>query len=155
MTTISKPRAWWKQFTAIFTVWDEFHSFNLPVYVVWEHGMQTSSNNIVLPQKNSNLAIFHCSPFRTLCIAFEVLQGLQYLSEHGIVHRALSPNNILMDGEVSLAIGLLLCIIHGGQRPEEKPEAVMWTILISPPPHLLFTGSPQFMRHNWAQIFCC
>ncbi|ETE58473.1 TBC domain-containing protein kinase-like protein, partial [Ophiophagus hannah] len=35
----------------------------------------------------------------TLSIAFEVLQGLQYLSEHGIVHRALSPHNILMDGE--------------------------------------------------------
>ncbi|KAL7982053.1 hypothetical protein Chor_001110, partial [Crotalus horridus] len=49
--------------------------------------------------KNSNLAIFHCSPFRTLCIAFEVLQGLQNLNEHGIVHRALSPHNILMDGE--------------------------------------------------------
>ncbi|XP_026524440.1 TBC domain-containing protein kinase-like protein isoform X1 [Notechis scutatus] len=39
------------------------------------------------------------SPFRTLSIAFEVLQGLQYLNEHGIVHRALSPHNILMDGE--------------------------------------------------------
>ncbi|XP_061441452.1 TBC domain-containing protein kinase-like protein isoform X4 [Rhineura floridana] len=45
------------------------------------------------------------SSFRVLCIAFEVLQGLQYMNKHGIVHRALSPHSILMDqeGHIKLA----------------------------------------------------
>ncbi|XP_021101110.1 TBC domain-containing protein kinase-like protein isoform X4 [Heterocephalus glaber] len=42
---------------------------------------------------------------KVLCIAFEVLQGLQYMNKHGIVHRALSPHNILLDrkGHIKLA----------------------------------------------------
>ncbi|KAM6313639.1 TBC domain-containing protein kinase-like protein isoform 2-T2 [Aegotheles albertisi] len=42
---------------------------------------------------------------RILCIAYEVLQGLQYMNKHGMVHRALSPCNILLDrkGHVKLA----------------------------------------------------
>ncbi|NWR72541.1 TBCK protein, partial [Centropus unirufus] len=45
------------------------------------------------------------SSSRILCIAYEVLQGLQYMNEHGMVHRALSPSNILLDrkGHVKLA----------------------------------------------------
>ncbi|CAH6789052.1 Tbck [Phodopus roborovskii] len=48
--------------------------------------------------------------------AFEVLQGLQYLNKHGIVHRALSPHNILLDrkGHVKLAkFGLYHMTAHG------------------------------------------
>ncbi|KAK4818385.1 hypothetical protein QYF61_012064 [Mycteria americana] len=42
---------------------------------------------------------------RILCIAYEVLEGLQYMNKHGMVHRALSPCNILLDrkGHVKLA----------------------------------------------------
>ncbi|KAH0615901.1 hypothetical protein JD844_026521 [Phrynosoma platyrhinos] len=49
--------------------------------------------------------IFCCSSFKVLSIAFEVLQGLQYMNKHGIVHRALAPRNILMDqeGHIKLA----------------------------------------------------
>ncbi|RLW09181.1 hypothetical protein DV515_00002571 [Chloebia gouldiae] len=45
------------------------------------------------------------SSSRILCIAYEVLQGLQYMNKHGMVHRALSPCNILLDrkGHVKLA----------------------------------------------------
>uniref|UniRef100_A0A8C9FAL1 TBC1 domain containing kinase n=1 Tax=Pavo cristatus TaxID=9049 RepID=A0A8C9FAL1_PAVCR len=45
------------------------------------------------------------SSSRILCIAYEVLQGLQYMNKHGMVHRALSPRNILLDrkGHVKLA----------------------------------------------------
>lgn len=43
---------------------------------------------------------FLCSSSTVLCIAFEVLQGLQYMNKHGIVHRALSPHNILLDRKV-------------------------------------------------------
>ena len=43
---------------------------------------------------------FLCSYPKVLCIAFEVLQGLQYMNKHGIVHRALSPHNILLDRKV-------------------------------------------------------
>ncbi|KAI2535465.1 TBCK isoform 3, partial [Pan troglodytes] len=51
-----------------------------------------------------------------LCIAFEVLQGLQYMNKHGIVHRALSPHNILLDrkGHIKLAkFGLYHMTAHG------------------------------------------
>lgn len=53
---------------------------------------------------------------KVLCIAFEVLQGLQYMNKHGIVHRALSPHNILLDrkGHVKLAkFGLYHMTAHG------------------------------------------
>ncbi|KAK2493702.1 hypothetical protein MC885_006470, partial [Smutsia gigantea] len=53
---------------------------------------------------------------KVLCIAFEVLQGLQYMNKHGIVHRALSPRNILLDrkGHVKLAkFGLYHMTAHG------------------------------------------
>uniref|UniRef100_A0A8B9IT62 TBC1 domain containing kinase n=1 Tax=Amazona collaria TaxID=241587 RepID=A0A8B9IT62_9PSIT len=45
------------------------------------------------------------SSSRILCTAYEVLQGLQYMNKHGMVHRALSPCNILLDrkGHVKLA----------------------------------------------------
>ncbi|KFZ49166.1 TBC domain-containing protein kinase-like, partial [Podiceps cristatus] len=45
------------------------------------------------------------SSSKILCIAYEVLQGLQYMNKHGMVHRALSPCNILLDrkGHVKLA----------------------------------------------------
>uniref|UniRef100_A0A803YJY0 TBC1 domain containing kinase n=1 Tax=Meleagris gallopavo TaxID=9103 RepID=A0A803YJY0_MELGA len=48
---------------------------------------------------------FVFSSSRILCIAYEVLQGLQYMNKHGMVHRALSPRNILLDrkGHVKLA----------------------------------------------------
>ncbi|XP_025064582.1 TBC domain-containing protein kinase-like protein isoform X5 [Alligator sinensis] len=53
---------------------------------------------------------------RILCIAFEVLQGLQYMNKYGMVHRALSPHNILLDrkGHVKLAkFGLYHMTAHG------------------------------------------
>ncbi|XP_004612753.2 TBC domain-containing protein kinase-like protein [Sorex araneus] len=53
---------------------------------------------------------------KVLCIAFEVLQGLQYMNKHGMVHRALSPHNILLDrkGHVKLAkFGLYHMTAHG------------------------------------------
>uniref|UniRef100_A0A8C3T4W4 TBC domain-containing protein kinase-like protein n=1 Tax=Chelydra serpentina TaxID=8475 RepID=A0A8C3T4W4_CHESE len=53
---------------------------------------------------------------RILHIAFEVLQGLQYMNKHGMVHRALSPHNILLDqeGHVKLAkFGLYHMTAHG------------------------------------------
>ncbi|MBZ3886007.1 TBC domain-containing protein kinase-like protein [Sciurus carolinensis] len=66
---------------------------------------------------------------KVLCIAFEVLQGLQYMNKHGIVHRALSPHNILLDrkGHIKLAkFGLYHMTAHGddvdfpiGPTPDE------------------------------------
>ncbi|KAK2116080.1 hypothetical protein P7K49_006706 [Saguinus oedipus] len=63
---------------------------------------------------NNPYFIKSCST--VLCIAFEVLQGLQYMNKHGIVHRALSPHNILLDrkGHIKLAkFGLYHMTAHG------------------------------------------
>ncbi|XP_074128936.1 TBC domain-containing protein kinase-like protein isoform X2 [Sminthopsis crassicaudata] len=56
------------------------------------------------------------SPLKVLCIAFEVLQGLQYMNQHGMVHRALSPHNILLDQEEHIKLakfGLYHMTAHG------------------------------------------
>ncbi|KAM4808871.1 TBC domain-containing protein kinase-like protein isoform 2-T2 [Rhinophrynus dorsalis] len=39
------------------------------------------------------------SPSKILRLAFEALQGIEYMNHHGMVHRALAPHNILLDGE--------------------------------------------------------
>lgn len=40
------------------------------------------------------------SPEKVLQVAYEVLEGLEFMNKHGMVHRALSPNNVLLDREV-------------------------------------------------------
>ncbi|XP_043969124.1 TBC domain-containing protein kinase-like protein isoform X1 [Gambusia affinis] len=57
------------------------------------------------------------SPEKVLQVAYEVLEGLDFMNKHGLVHRALSPNNILLDckGNVKLAkFGLYHMTDHGG-----------------------------------------
>ncbi|KAM3865081.1 TBC domain-containing protein kinase-like protein isoform 2-T2 [Diretmus argenteus] len=56
------------------------------------------------------------SPEKVLQIAYEVLEGLEFMNTHGMVHRALSTHNILMDckGNVKLAkFGLYHMTDHG------------------------------------------
>ncbi|XP_061736306.1 TBC domain-containing protein kinase-like protein [Nerophis ophidion] len=56
------------------------------------------------------------SPERVLQLAYEVLEGLAYMNKHGMVHRALSVNNVLLDreGNVKLAkFGLYHMTDHG------------------------------------------
>uniref|UniRef100_A0A3Q4H487 TBC domain-containing protein kinase-like protein n=1 Tax=Neolamprologus brichardi TaxID=32507 RepID=A0A3Q4H487_NEOBR len=51
-----------------------------------------------------------------LQIAYEVLEGLEFMNKNGLVHRALGPNNVLMDckGNVKLAkFGLYHMTDHG------------------------------------------
>ena len=36
-----------------------------------------------------------------LQLAYDVLDGLRYMNEHGLVHRCLAPENLLVDAEVS------------------------------------------------------
>ncbi|XP_072112497.1 TBC domain-containing protein kinase-like protein [Mobula birostris] len=45
------------------------------------------------------------SPGRVLQIAFEVLEGLEYMNRYGMVHRALAPHNILLDSEGHIKLG--------------------------------------------------
>uniref|UniRef100_A0A665XD07 TBC domain-containing protein kinase-like protein n=1 Tax=Echeneis naucrates TaxID=173247 RepID=A0A665XD07_ECHNA len=55
-------------------------------------------------------------PEKVLQIAFEVLKGLDFMNKHGMVHRALSGHNVLMDckGNVKLAkFGLYHMTDHG------------------------------------------
>ncbi|ELW64115.1 TBC domain-containing protein kinase-like protein [Tupaia chinensis] len=95
---------------------------------------------------------------KVLCIAFEVLQGLQYMNRHGIVHRALSPHNILLDrqGHVKLAkFGLYHMTAHGddvdfpiGPTPDElMKDAVFSEVSPSYTPFTnpagLFSSSPR------------
>uniref|UniRef100_A0A8C9X4K1 TBC domain-containing protein kinase-like protein n=1 Tax=Sander lucioperca TaxID=283035 RepID=A0A8C9X4K1_SANLU len=56
------------------------------------------------------------SPETVLQIAYEVLEGLEFMNKHGMVHRALSAHNVLMDckGNVKLAkFGLYHMTDHG------------------------------------------
>ncbi|XP_014895110.1 TBC domain-containing protein kinase-like protein [Poecilia latipinna] len=56
------------------------------------------------------------SPEKVLQVAYEVLEGLDFMNKHGLVHRALSPNNVLLDckGNVKLAkFGLYHMTDHG------------------------------------------
>uniref|UniRef100_A0A3P8T6L3 TBC domain-containing protein kinase-like protein n=1 Tax=Amphiprion percula TaxID=161767 RepID=A0A3P8T6L3_AMPPE len=53
---------------------------------------------------------------KVLQIAYEVLEGLEFMNKHGLVHRALSAHNVLMDckGNVKLAkFGLYHMTDHG------------------------------------------
>lgn len=40
------------------------------------------------------------SPEKVLQVAYEVLEGLKFMNTHGMVHRALSVHNVLMDRKV-------------------------------------------------------
>ncbi|NP_001087131.1 TBC1 domain containing kinase L homeolog [Xenopus laevis] len=56
------------------------------------------------------------SSSKILHLAYEVLQGLEYMNRHRMVHRSLAPHNILLDGEghVRLAkFGLYHITDHG------------------------------------------
>ncbi|XP_054634685.1 TBC domain-containing protein kinase-like protein isoform X3 [Dunckerocampus dactyliophorus] len=56
------------------------------------------------------------SPERVRQIAYEVLEGLAFMNKHGLVHRALSVHNVLLDckGKVKLAkFGLYHMTDHG------------------------------------------
>ncbi|XP_071396313.1 TBC domain-containing protein kinase-like protein [Centroberyx affinis] len=56
------------------------------------------------------------SPEKVLQIAYEVLEGLDFMNKHGMVHRALGAHNVLMDckGNVKLAkFGLYHMTDHG------------------------------------------
>lgn len=33
-------------------------------------------------------------------VAYQILEGLEFMNKHGMVHRALSPHNVLMDCKV-------------------------------------------------------
>ncbi|KAJ3614450.1 hypothetical protein NHX12_018022 [Muraenolepis orangiensis] len=57
------------------------------------------------------------SPDKVLQVAYEALEGLEFMNKHGMVHRALAPNNVLMDrqGNVKLAkFGLYYMTDRGG-----------------------------------------
>lgn len=46
------------------------------------------------------LSFFSFSPDKVLKIAYELLEGLDFMNKHRMVHRALSPHNVLLDSEV-------------------------------------------------------
>ena len=56
---------------------------------------------------NSVLCHFlHFSANDLVPMIYEVLEGLVYMNQYGLTHRALSPQNILLDPEV--------CLLHNG-----------------------------------------
>ncbi|XP_064191246.1 TBC domain-containing protein kinase-like protein [Anguilla rostrata] len=76
---------------------------------------------VVAEHYESSLNDFHkqgspVSPEKVLQIAYEALEGLEFMNKHGMVHRAIAPHNILMDckGNVKLAkFGLYHMTDHG------------------------------------------
>lgn len=65
--------------------------------VVTEH-YDRSLEDLLKERKSTSLG-------RVLQIAFEVLEGLEYMNRHGIVHRALAPHNILLNCEGHIKLG--------------------------------------------------
>uniref|UniRef100_A0A8C5BAW0 TBC1 domain containing kinase n=1 Tax=Gadus morhua TaxID=8049 RepID=A0A8C5BAW0_GADMO len=53
------------------------------------------------------------SPEMVLKVAYEVLEGLEFMNKHGMVHRALAPNNVLMDHKLA-KFGLYYMTDRGG-----------------------------------------
>uniref|UniRef100_A0A8C4GMI6 TBC domain-containing protein kinase-like protein n=1 Tax=Dicentrarchus labrax TaxID=13489 RepID=A0A8C4GMI6_DICLA len=56
------------------------------------------------------------SPEKVLKIAYEVLEGLEFMNKHGMVHRALSAHNVLMDCKANVKLakfGLYHMTDHG------------------------------------------
>lgn len=45
--------------------------------------------------------LFLASPEKVRQVAYQVLEGLEFMNKHGMVHRALSPHNVLMDCKVN------------------------------------------------------
>nr|XP_057902034.1 TBC domain-containing protein kinase-like protein [Doryrhamphus excisus] len=76
---------------------------------------------VVSEHHERGLSDFHkhghkVSPERVLQIAYEVLEGLAFINKHGLVHRALGVNNVLLDckGNIKLAkFGLYHMTDHG------------------------------------------
>uniref|UniRef100_A0A674MP71 TBC domain-containing protein kinase-like protein n=1 Tax=Takifugu rubripes TaxID=31033 RepID=A0A674MP71_TAKRU len=76
---------------------------------------------VVAEHYESNLSDFQkqgkaVSPEKVLQVAYEVLEGLEFMNKHGLVHRALGAHNVLMDckGNVKLAkFGLYHMTDHG------------------------------------------
>uniref|UniRef100_A0A8C6NIW3 TBC1 domain containing kinase n=1 Tax=Nothobranchius furzeri TaxID=105023 RepID=A0A8C6NIW3_NOTFU len=75
---------------------------------------------VVAEHYASNLGDFKqgqtASPEKVLQIAYEVLEGLEFMNKQGLVHRALSTQNVLLDckGNVNLAkFGLYHMTDHG------------------------------------------
>lgn len=45
--------------------------------------------------------VFFISSETVRQVAYQVLEGLEFMNKHGMVHRALSPHNVLMDCKVN------------------------------------------------------
>lgn len=52
------------------------------------------------PHYSQTKLCFCVSPEKVLQIAYEVLEGLEFMNKHGLVHRALNPHNVLLDCKV-------------------------------------------------------
>ncbi|NXD68419.1 TBCK protein, partial [Eolophus roseicapillus] len=78
---------------------------------------------------------------RILSIAYEVLQGLHYMNKHGMVHRALSPCNILLDRKVQLhdfygQRGYYLMLLHLSRYPSYLAPEVIAQGIVKPNDHI-------------------
>lgn len=83
---------------------------------VWTLVLKTINSHTFLhcksitTQHSEEMSIFYTticvSPEKVLQVAYEVLEGLEFMNKHGMVHRALSPHNVLMDCKV-----LFLCSV--------------------------------------------
>lgn len=62
------------------------------------------TQSLLEPQKGlTHTCVCVCvSPEKVLQIAYEILEGLEFMNKHGMVHRALNAHNVLMDCKVKL-----------------------------------------------------
>lgn len=59
---------------------------------------------------SANFSVYFSSP-KLIGVAFEILSGLSHLNQLGIVHRNLTPRNILLDPGVRMIQSQILVIV--------------------------------------------
>uniref|UniRef100_A0A8C1YUZ5 TBC domain-containing protein kinase-like protein n=1 Tax=Cyprinus carpio TaxID=7962 RepID=A0A8C1YUZ5_CYPCA len=103
-----------------------FFASPLPHDVCGSNGLPLTPNSIKILGRFQILKTHGMMAFMLYCnmpkkdkviiVAYEVLEGLEFMNKHGMVHRALSPNSVLLDceGKVKLAkFGLYHMTDHG------------------------------------------
>lgn len=104
-----------------------------------------------LTLKRFDIIVCVCtSPEKVLQIAFEVLEGLEFMNKHGMVHRALSGHNVLMDVKVMLFFHIELVYIQYFYMSIHSCPSKMFFFFVGE----CQTGKVWPLSHDWSWGWC-